>query len=132
MALPIRTTLDDVTDLLAYFSKKPTGATVQEAKTVLDPKRLDGRKLAAMKAWGLIEDGDGEIFLLGPLNGFFSVHSQNRVKAHMLESGADALSELFLIIGDEYFEVFGFCFHRNSAFYLRKGAGVNDFNALHN
>lgn len=60
MALPIRTTLDDVTDLLAYFSKKPTGATVQEAKTVLDPKRLDGRKLAAMKAWGLIEDGDGE------------------------------------------------------------------------
>jgi len=58
MALPVRTTLDDVTDVLSYFAKKPTGATVQEAKTVLDPKRLDGRKLSAFKAWGLLESGD--------------------------------------------------------------------------
>jgi tRNA A-37 threonylcarbamoyl transferase component Bud32 len=59
MALPIRTTLDDIRDICAYFAAKPTGATIAEAKTVLDSKRLDGRKLAALKFWGLIaEDGD--------------------------------------------------------------------------
>ena len=54
--LPIRTTLEDVKDVTAYLLKKPTGATVKEAKSVLDGKRLDGRKLTALKAWGLIED----------------------------------------------------------------------------
>lgn len=54
--LPIRTTLDDIKDVTAYLLKKPTGATLKEAKSVLDSKRLDGRKLSAMKTWGLIED----------------------------------------------------------------------------
>ena len=58
MSLPIRTTMEDVQAVCGYLAKKPTGATLKEAKAVLDPKRLDGRKLMAMKFWGLIEDQD--------------------------------------------------------------------------
>src|SRR5690242_15590101 len=85
MTLPIRTTLDDVTDILAYFAKKPTGATIQEAKTVLDVKRLDGRKLAALKTWGLIEDGDAEKIKL-------------TTKGRRAAKGADALKMVLLQI----------------------------------
>lgn len=56
MALPIRTVLDDITTVCAYLAKKPTGATVAEARKVLDSKYLDGRKLNALKFWGLIEE----------------------------------------------------------------------------
>jgi len=59
MELPIRTTLDDVTDVCGYLATKPTGATIKEAKAVLDSKRLDGRKLRALKFWGLIAEEDG-------------------------------------------------------------------------
>ena len=59
MSLPIRTTVEDVDAICGYLVTKPTGATVAEAKAVVDKKRLDGRKLAALKLWGLIsEDGD--------------------------------------------------------------------------
>jgi len=56
MALPIRTTIDDIQAVCGYLAKKPTGATLKEAKAVLDSKVLDGRKLSAFKFWGLIED----------------------------------------------------------------------------
>ena len=56
MSLPVRTTLDDVDAICAYLSTKPTGATLPEAKAVVDKKRLDARKLAALRFWGLIED----------------------------------------------------------------------------
>lgn len=56
MGLPIRTTVDDIESLCKYLATKPTGATIQEAKAVLDSKYLDARKLSAMKFWGLIED----------------------------------------------------------------------------
>jgi predicted nucleotide-binding protein len=56
MSLPIRTVLDDVTTVCAYLAKKPTGATVAEARKVLDSKYLDGRKMAALKTWGLVEE----------------------------------------------------------------------------
>lgn len=56
MALPIRTTIEDVQTVCGYLEKKPTGATLKEAKAVLDSKALDGRKLSALKFWGLIED----------------------------------------------------------------------------
>lgn len=60
MSLPIRTTVEDVVDVCRYLAGKPTGSTVKEAKTVLDKKRLDGRKLSALKFWGLMEEsGDG-------------------------------------------------------------------------
>jgi predicted nucleotide-binding protein len=60
MSLPIRTTLDDVIEVCRYLSTKPTGATVKEAKAVLDVKRLDGRKLTALKLWKLIEGKESE------------------------------------------------------------------------
>jgi predicted nucleotide-binding protein len=56
MSLPIRTTIEDITDLCRYLAGKPTGSTVKEAKTVLDSKRLDGRKLTALKFWDLIDE----------------------------------------------------------------------------
>ena len=37
--LPIRTTLNDIKDVTAYLLKKPTGATLKEAKSVFDSKR---------------------------------------------------------------------------------------------
>jgi predicted nucleotide-binding protein len=62
MSLPIRTTLDDVDALCRFLGKKPTGASVAEAKKVLDAKFLDGRKLSALKVWGFIDDqSDGRL-----------------------------------------------------------------------
>ena len=51
MSLPIRTTIEDVIEVCRYLSTKPTGATIKDARTVLDAKRLDGRKLSALKSW---------------------------------------------------------------------------------
>jgi hypothetical protein len=56
MALPIRTTITDIEALCCYLVTKPTGATMAEAKAVLDSKVLDGRKISALKFWGLIDD----------------------------------------------------------------------------
>jgi hypothetical protein len=59
--LPIRTTLADIKEVCSYLASKPTGATFSEAKAVLDPKRLDGRKLSALKTWGLITEDEGRL-----------------------------------------------------------------------
>ena len=61
MLLPIRTTVDDIQHVCGYLVTKPTGATLVEAKTVVDNKFLDGRKLTALKFWGLIENADSKI-----------------------------------------------------------------------
>ena len=61
MPLPIRTTLDDIDAVCDYLATKPTGATLAEAKAVLDKKRLDGRKLSALRFWGLVEDEDNRM-----------------------------------------------------------------------
>ena len=59
MSLPIRTTLEDIDAVCGYLVTKPTGATLAEAKAVIDKKRLDGRKLTALRFWRLVdEDGD--------------------------------------------------------------------------
>ncbi len=63
MALPIRTTLTDVDALCGYLVTKPTGATAAEAKAVLDSKVLDGRKISALKFWGLIDDASGKMLV---------------------------------------------------------------------
>ena len=64
MTLPIRTVLEDLTAVGNFLSKKPTGTTVTEAKKILDTKYLDGRKLSALKFWGIIEEsGDGRLKL---------------------------------------------------------------------
>lgn len=59
--LPLRTTLDDIDAVCGYLVTKPTGATLAEAKAVVDTKRLDGRKLAALKVWGLIEEDGAKL-----------------------------------------------------------------------
>jgi predicted nucleotide-binding protein len=61
MSLPIRTVPEDIEAVCSYLAKKPTGATTADAKKVLDSKFLDGRKLSALKTWGLIEDSGGRM-----------------------------------------------------------------------
>lgn len=63
MTLAVRASLADVEALCGYLLTKPTGATVPEAKAVLDPGILDPRKVGAIKAWNLIEDSTGKIRL---------------------------------------------------------------------
>ncbi|MCO4239738.1 nucleotide-binding protein [Pseudarthrobacter sp. MDT3-28] len=54
MSLPIKTTLDDVRAVVSYLKTKPAGATVLEAKAVVDNKILDTRKLKAYQTWDLV------------------------------------------------------------------------------
>jgi predicted nucleotide-binding protein len=63
ISLPIRTTLEDVAAVTLYLATKPMGATISEAKAVIDAGALDGRKLSAYKFWGLIEEADGRLKL---------------------------------------------------------------------
>ncbi|WP_294277542.1 TIR domain-containing protein [uncultured Sphingomonas sp.] len=63
MGLPIRTTIADVDALCSYLVTKPTGATLPEAKAVLDSKILDGRKISALKVWGLLDDTSGKMLI---------------------------------------------------------------------
>jgi len=61
MAMPIRTTPEDVVALCAYLASKPTGATIVEAKAVVDSKVLDGRKISALKSWGFVEENGNKL-----------------------------------------------------------------------
>lgn len=61
MFLPIRTTMSDVEQVCRYLSKKPTGATIKEAKAAIGATVLDPRKLSAFKTWGLVEQSDDRI-----------------------------------------------------------------------
>ena len=61
VSLPIRTTVEDIEAVCAYLVTKPTGARLAEAKAVVDKKHLDGRKLTALKAWGLLEEESGKL-----------------------------------------------------------------------
>ena len=56
MSLPVRTTVEDINAVCKYLMAKPIGATLAEARAVVNRKHLDGRKLSALRFWGLIED----------------------------------------------------------------------------
>jgi predicted nucleotide-binding protein len=56
MGLPVKTVAEDIDQVCNFLGKKPTGASVKEARAVLDSKHLDARKLAALRGWGFIED----------------------------------------------------------------------------
>lgn len=56
MSLPIRATLEDISSICSYFVKKPTGATLADAATVLSKPTLDHRKIAAYKTLGVIAE----------------------------------------------------------------------------
>ena len=58
MSLPARTNLDDIEAVCKYLVTKPTGATLAEAKAVVDNKHLVGRKMTALKYWRIIESED--------------------------------------------------------------------------
>ncbi|MCY3609758.1 MAG: nucleotide-binding protein [Acidimicrobiaceae bacterium] len=61
MSLPTRTTVEDIDAVCGYLVTKPTGATLGEAKAVVDGKRLDGRKLSALRYWGLLDDDQNRL-----------------------------------------------------------------------
>lgn len=63
MTLAVRASLADIEALCGYLLTKPTGATVPEAKAVLEPGILDPRKVGAIKSWNLIEDSTGKMRL---------------------------------------------------------------------
>lgn len=63
MTLPIKTTVDDVVRIVDFLKTKPAGCTVQDAKTLLESKYLDGRKLKAYQDWGFVKDADGQLRL---------------------------------------------------------------------
>jgi Predicted nucleotide-binding protein containing TIR-like domain len=60
MLLPIRTAPEDIEAICGYLLTKPAGASPSE---VINHKKLDGRKVSALKFWGLIEDAAGKLTL---------------------------------------------------------------------
>jgi predicted nucleotide-binding protein len=97
MSLPIRTTLDDVERVCGYFATKPTGATIADAKAVIDKKHLDGRKLAALKYWGLIEESDGGRIKATP-DGRECVRNEGANRAQVLRKVIRSISPYRAII----------------------------------
>jgi len=61
MSLQVRTTMDDIVTICKYLAGKPTGATTSEAKKIIDSKHLDGRKIGALKSWGLVRVESGRM-----------------------------------------------------------------------
>lgn len=61
MSLPTRATLDDLDTVCGYLATKPTGATLAEARAVVDKKFLDVRKVGALKFWGFIEEAGNKM-----------------------------------------------------------------------
>ena len=89
MSLPIRTTLDDLDAVCGYLTTKPTGATLAEAKAVVDKKKLDGRKLSALKMWGLIEEVDGKLKITD--RGRRSVKDAGAFRSDSLQGGGSRI-----------------------------------------
>jgi hypothetical protein len=63
MALPIRTTVENVREIVGYLRNKPTGATVDETKAALGKPAVDPRKLSAYTYWDLVTQEDGRLKL---------------------------------------------------------------------
>ncbi len=59
MALPARATPEDAKTLCSFLSKRPTGATLLDAKAVVDQSILNPYKLDAYESWNLVEKKDG-------------------------------------------------------------------------
>jgi hypothetical protein len=67
MALPVKTTVEDVREIVGYLRNKPTGASINEAKAAIRPQVLDGRKVAAYIFWDLVKkEGERLGGALGP------------------------------------------------------------------
>ena len=57
------------------------GATLEEAKSVLEAKRLDGRKLTALKFWKLVTEGADERLKVTPLGRTLSAGDADEIAA---------------------------------------------------
>jgi tRNA A-37 threonylcarbamoyl transferase component Bud32 len=66
MDLPRRTSAEDIDQICNYLATKPAGASFAEAKAVLGEPRVDPRKLAALKYWGLLADSSDDRLVLSP------------------------------------------------------------------
>lgn len=64
MSLPTLASAEDIDTVVGYLRNKPTGATMKEAKAIIQ-EALDHRKLAAFIFWGIISK-DGEKIKLAP------------------------------------------------------------------
>ncbi len=62
MALPVKTTYEDVRAVSMYLSERPTGVEVVQMRSEAG-KLADPRKLAAFSAWGVVTRSDGKIHL---------------------------------------------------------------------
>lgn len=63
MALPVKTTAQDVRDIVRYLKTKPTGATLTQARAAVDKRVLDARKLSAYGTWGFVHREDDRLTL---------------------------------------------------------------------
>jgi len=61
MALPVRTSLEDIQRICRYLVTKPTGVTSNEARRVLGENLLRPYKVSALKFWGLITEEEGRL-----------------------------------------------------------------------
>jgi predicted nucleotide-binding protein len=62
VALPLKTTADDVRSIVKYLKTKPTGATLNEARAV-DKRTVDPRKLTSYVTWDVLTREDGKLKL---------------------------------------------------------------------
>lgn len=96
MALPLKTTADDVREIVRYLKTKPTGATLSEAKATVRRQVLDARKMSAYHLWGVVtKDGDrikltarGLLLAKSPdaeREGFLEIVDQTRAYRSVLE-----------------------------------------------
>lgn len=61
--LPVMTKPADASAVATYLNTKVTGASLQDAKATLDKRLLDGRKIAAYIAWGLVSRDEDKLRL---------------------------------------------------------------------
>ncbi len=64
MSLPVRATLEDISQTLGYVATKPTGATTAEISSVVGEKLANQQRISALQFWGLLELQDGGKFKL--------------------------------------------------------------------
>jgi len=66
MTLPIMTSIKDVEAIINYLKTKATGASIEDAKSALDKRVLDSRKITAFVTWGIVTR-DGNRLVLSDL-----------------------------------------------------------------
>ncbi|HKN06025.1 MAG TPA: TIR domain-containing protein [Thermoplasmata archaeon] len=81
MTIPIYTSYEDLTAVVDYLKTKATGVPLKEARTVVDPKRLDGRKISSFQTWGFITKDTDRLNLTAQGRDFARLDAAGRSKA---------------------------------------------------